>query len=258
MTKNIFLKTAIKAAKQAEKIILDYYKNGAKIEYKADKTPVTIADKEAEKIIIKTIKQQFPDHNFLGEEFGSNQNGSQYTWVIDPIDGTKNFIRKIDDRFGTLIALMKGDEIIVGVSNLPTKQEMIYAQKGCGAYLNNSKTKLKISTISQLDKAYASFGTLKYFARRSKLNQLNQLSESVHASRGFGDCWSYHLISKAKIDIMLEGKINIWDIAPATIIITEAGGKCTDLYGGKITNKTETFLASNGKLHQQVIDIFNK
>ena len=125
-----FLKVALEAAKNAEEIITAYYTGDTmKVELKADETPVTLADRGAEKVIRETIKQAFPDHGFLGEEYGIEEGDSPYIWIIDPIDATKNYIRKIPI-FGTQIALMKGDDLILGVSNAPLLNELLYAEAG--------------------------------------------------------------------------------------------------------------------------------
>ena len=130
-----FLEVALAAAKNAEEIITAYYAGDAmKVELKDDETPVTLADRGAEKVIRETIKAAFPDHGFLGEEYGTEEGDSPYVWIIDPIDATKNYIRKIPI-FGTQIALMKDDDLILGVSNAPLLNELLYAEAGRWCFL---------------------------------------------------------------------------------------------------------------------------
>ena len=131
-----YLDVAIKAVKRAEEIILECYEKETAVDLKADLTPVTIADTEAQRIIIDEIKKNFPDHGFLGEEkTDKSQSASEYTWIIDPIDGTKNYIRRIP-LFATQLALMHDNEIVVGVSNAPALNELLYAEKGGGCFFN--------------------------------------------------------------------------------------------------------------------------
>jgi len=250
-----YLDVAIKAVKRAEEIILECYEKETAVDLKADLTPVTIADTEAQRIIIDEIKKNFPDHGFLGEEkTDKSQSASEYTWIIDPIDGTKNYIRRIP-LFATQLALMHDNEIVVGVSNAPALNELLYAEKGGGCFFNKVRT--KVSKINKIDEAFMTFGAIHYFEDISKLKQLVTLSRKTRGHKGFGDCWSYHLLSEGKVDIVTEGKIKIWDIAAASIIIEEAGGKMTDIYGNKIGVDTTTAVGTNGYLHDEVIDLLN-
>jgi len=249
MQKSEFLCTALEAAKQAQKIIMDYYTGEIKVDIKPDMTPVTLADSGAEKIIINTIKQKFPEHGFIGEETGTQNKESEYQWIIDPIDGTKNYMRKIP-LFATQIALMKNNEIILGVSNAPALNELIYTEKDKGAFMGEKQ--LKVSSITSLSDAYLSFGSPKYFEKNGHTKALLSLANKVLSNRGIGDAWSYHLLAQGKIDIMVEASTNIWDIAAVKIIVEEAGGKVTTLTGGPVDKNTHSIIATNGKLHDLV------
>lgn len=250
-----FLPVAIMAAKNAEKIIMKYYSDGLTWQKKSDQSPFTIADTEAEKAIIKTIKKFFPDHAFLGEESGKTNARSRYQWIIDPIDGTKNYIRKIP-LFATQIALLKDEEIILGVSNAPAMNEMIFAEKGKGAFLRGKS--VHISNIKDLSDSYFCFGGIKYFQKYGCLDSLLDLSQQTSGCRGFGDFWCYHLLAQGKIDIMVEAEIKIWDVAALKIIVEEAGGKVTDMNGNKITRETTSIIATNKNLHDSVVRIFGR
>lgn len=253
MNKSIFLQVALEAVKEAEKVILHYYSDEIRAAFKEDQSPVTKADIEAEKIIVDLIKNKFPDHAFLGEESGASEKISEYLWIIDPIDGTKNYMRKIP-LFATQIALMKGDDLILGVSNAPALEELIYAEKGKGTYFNDNK--ITVSLVSELNQAYVSFGSLRSFVAEGKLDSLINLSNKVQGMRGFGDFWSYHLLAQGKIEIMIEAKTKIWDIAALKVIIEEAGGKITDILGNPIGKETTSIIATNKNFHEEVVTYF--
>lgn len=254
MAKSKFLEIALEAVKKAEEIILKYYSDGTSVSLKKDQTPVTLVDIEAENIIKKIIQREFPDHDFLGEEFGGGKKKAKYLWIIDPIDGTKNYIRKIPI-FATQVALMRDNEIIVGVSNAPALKELLYAEKNSGAYFNNKK--IIVSGIAILAEAHLSFGGLKYFGNKNLTANLMSLSNEVRSTRSFGEFWAYHLLAQGKIDIVVEADIKIWDIAALKVIIEEAGGEVTDIFGEPIGLASTSFLATNGKLHNLVLKAFN-
>ena len=249
-----FLTVALEAAKNAEEIITSYYTGDTmKVEMKTDETPVTLADRGAEKAIRETIKAAFPDHGFLGEEYGIEAGTSPYVWIIDPIDATKNYIRKIPI-FGTQIALMKGDELILGVSNAPLLNELLYAEVGKGAFLNGKP--ITVSSVVQPKDAMVCHGGLKWFVEKGTFPGIYNLITDAARSRGFGDFYMYHLLASARADAVVEAAISIWDIAAATVIVTEAGGTVTDIQGQPIATDTNSLVATNGVLHSTVLDYF--
>lgn len=249
------LTIAIKAVKAAETTILHYLDEGVIAELKPDQSPVTIADKEAEDIIKQTILAHFPDHTFFGEEGDkvdlSNHKG--YTWIIDPIDGTKSYLRK-NPLFATQLALMHNGELIIGVSNAPLLHELVYAEKGKGCFLNEKP--VHVSDIDTVADAYMSFGSLKYFEQTNKMNALTNLAENVRWARGIGDFWSYHLLIQGKLDIMIEPVTKLWDIAAMTVIVSEAGGILSQLDGSAVTYDTTTALATDGSIHEEIVAKF--
>ena len=248
-----FLKVALEAAKNAEEVITAYYTDDMEVELKEDETPVTLADRGAEKVIRETIKQAFPDHGFLGEEYGTEEGDSPYVWIIDPIDATKNYIRKIPI-FGTQIALMKGDDLILGVSNAPLLNELLYAESGSGAFLNGKP--IAVSSVTQPEAAMICHGGLRWFTEKGIFPGVYNLINKVARSRGFGDFYMYHLVASARADVVVEAAISVWDIAAITVIVREAGGKVTDIQGRPITKATESLVATNGILHDTVLDYF--
>lgn len=254
--KSPYIPVALEAIRAAEEIVLKYYQSDLSVQTKADESPVTIADQQAEEKIKEIILASFPDHTFYGEE-GEKvdlDNHKGYTWVIDPIDGTKSFIRGIPI-FGMLLALLHNGELIVGVSHAPILKETIYAAKGEGAYIGNKR--LQVSTVVEIQDAYLSNGRLKYFEAIDKIPQLLKINRETKWSRGIGDFWMYHLIAEGKIDIMMEGSVKFWDIAAAKVIVEEAGGKMTQLDGQPLTYKSTTTLATNGLLHDSVVAAMN-
>ncbi len=250
-----FLAVALEAASKAETVIMDYYSGRIASELKSDGTPVTVADTEAERVIIETITNEFPDHGFLGEESGDTHSSSPYVWIIDPIDGTKNYIRRIP-LFATQIALMRENELILGVSNAPAMTELLHAEKDCGAFLNNQR--VNVTDVGRFDEAMICHGGLKYFNEKGILTNLFILANDAHRTRGFGDCYMYHLLASGRADAVIEAAISIWDIAALTVIVEEAGGKVTDLQGATIDKNTDSILATNGLLHQQILVPFDK
>ncbi len=249
-----FLKVALEAAKNAEEILLSYYNaDTLDVTLKPDETPVTRADTEAEKAIRETIKQSFPDHGFLGEEYGIEKGDSPYVWIIDPIDATKNYIRKIPI-FGTQIALMKEEELILGVSNAPLLDELLYAQVGKGAFLNGNQ--IKVSDVSQSSDAMICHGGLKWFVEKGTFPGVYNLINDAARTRGFGDFYMYHLVASGRVDAVIEAAISIWDIAAITVIVREAGGTVADIQGKEITTGTDSLIATNGILHRTILDYF--
>ena len=247
------LQVALEAVQAAEKIINQYYLSDIQVDVKADQSPVTIADQKAEEIIRTIIRKYYPDHSILGEEEGKTDKHSEYVWIIDPIDGTKNYTRQIP-LFATQLALMKNKEIILGVSNAPVLGELIYAQKGKGAFANGKQ--IFVSKIDVIGESFLSYGSLSYFQKKKLLDQFMSLENSTRGHRGFGDAWAYHLLAQGKIDIVIESSIKIWDIAALTLIVQEAGGQVTDMQGQPVDEKTTSLVATNGKLQEQVLRYF--
>lgn len=254
MQKSKYLKTGIRAVEEAEKVILKYFDTDLNIETKKDGSPVTIADKQAEQVIREIISESFPDHGFVGEEFGETGGESEFSWIIDPIDGTKNFSHGIPF-FSTEVALLKGNEIILGISNAPALKKFVFAEKNQGAYTKSGK-KLNVSSVSNLKDAFISTGGLKHFEKMGKVKEFQEIGEKCLGMKGFGDSWSYHFVAEGKLDVVLEAKVRIWDIAAISIIVEEAGGKVTDLKGNSISLSSKSILASNKVLHQEILNYF--
>ncbi|MGE0115922.1 MAG: inositol monophosphatase [Steroidobacteraceae bacterium] len=252
-----FLATAIDAAHAAAAVIRRYYQQNIAITIKADKSPVTEADVETEKVIRRLIGERFPDHGFYGEETGSQGLDAEYLWLVDPIDGTKAFVREYP-MFSTQIALMHRGKLIVGVSSAPQygmNGELAYGEvgpdgKSLGAWLNDKP--IKVSDIDSIEACAISGGNLKTLALSSQWSNYGRLIARASRIRGYGDFLHYHLLAAGKMDVVIESDVNILDIAALSVIVAAAGGRFTQLDGKPVGLQTTTVLASNGKLHDAV------
>lgn len=242
-----YLKVALAAADKAADISRRYYAGNFTVTTKADMTPVTQADVECEQAIRNVILSAFPEHGFYGEETGQTQADADFLWLVDPIDGTKGFVRQYPF-FSTQIALMHAGELILGVSSGTMMDELAWAEKGRGAWLNGKR--LTVSDISDPDRAAVSTGNLKSLAESDGWSSLGNIVKRADRIRGYGDFYHYHLLAAGKIEAVIESDVNILDIAALSVIITEAGGVFTDLNGDKPDLNIRSVLAANPSLHE--------
>jgi histidinol-phosphatase len=271
MSHSIFLVTALQAARAAADVIRRYYQRNLEVTIKSDKSPVTQADVETERVIRDILSKQFPTHGFYGEETGQSALDAEYLWLVDPIDGTKAFVREYP-MFSTQIALMHRGRLIVGVSSAPVYGEIAYAQLAHSvsgdnqpgvardglqptayspmAYLNDKP--LRVSDIDAVENCAISAGNLKTLARSSHWSSYGNLVARASRIRGYGDFLHYHLLAAGKIDAVIESDVNILDIAACAVIVEAAGGKFTDLEGRALSLETTSVLATNAKLHDVV------
>ncbi|NNF52255.1 MAG: inositol-phosphate phosphatase [Gammaproteobacteria bacterium] len=215
------------------------------LEIKDDRTPVTIADKEAEELIRAAILDAFPEHDFYGEETGRSGSESEFLWLVDPLDGTRSFVRRYPF-FSTQIALMHNGKIVVGVSSAPIFEETAWAVLGGGAWLNGKE--LAVSKVDTLEEATISTGNLATLAGSDAWQGLGEIVRRVQRNRGYGDFYHYHLLAAGKIDVVIESDVNILDIAALSLVTTEAGGRFTDLAGQHIGIETRSVLAATPSL----------
>ena len=246
------LKVALAAASQAAEISRSYYAGNFTVTTKEDMTPVTQADVECEQAIREIILEAFPEHGFYGEETGRTQEDADYLWLVDPIDGTKGFVRQYPF-FSTQIALMHHGEIILGVSSGTMMDELAWAERGRGAWLNGQA--LRVSGIDDPDRAAVSVGNLKSLAGSPGWASLGGIVERADRIRGYGDFYHYHLLAAGKIEAVIESDVNILDIAALSVIVTEAGGEFTNLNGEKPTLEVRSVLAANPSLHAQYLEL---
>jgi len=246
------LEVARNAAAAAADVIARHYRSAVHVETKADQTPVTVADREAEAVIKRVLKASFPDHAFFGEEEGREGSGD-LLWLIDPIDGTRSFVRGYP-MFSTQIALMHHGELVLGVSSAAQFGEVAWARRGGGAFLNGER--IHVSATCVFDAASAiSFGNVKTLARGAGWNALAQLIQRCGRTRGYGDFYHYHLLARGSLDLVIESDVNILDIAALAVIVREAGGSFTDLAGAELTLDTTSVLAATPALHREALTL---
>ena len=273
------LKLAHELADIADKIsTARFLATDLKIETKPDLTPVTDADQEIERELRKILEKQRPADGVTGEEFGKSPIATNRRWIIDPIDGTKNYVRGVPV-WATLIALMEGDEVVVGVVSAPALFRRWFSQKDGGAYLQvgggsaqlgggsaqmQSVRKLNVSGISKLADASLSistFATPNVLGRNDgwgdKQKGLLALADQLWRVRGYGDFWSHLLVAEGAIDIAAEPSLALWDMAPLSLIVKEAGGRFSDFMGVDGPNGANA-VTTNGLLHEEVLGIFAK
>jgi len=251
-TASEFLKVALQAANRAAEISRSYYAGNFTVTTKEDLTPVTQADIECEQAIREIILNRFPEHGFYGEETGQTQADAEYLWLVDPIDGTKGFVRQYPF-FSTQIALMHRGEIVVGVSSGTMMDELAWAEKGQGAWLNGER--LVISASDNPDRAAVSVGNLKSIADSDGWDALGSIVARADRIRGYGDFYHYHLLAAGKIEAVIESDVNILDIAALSIIVNEAGGVFTNLNGEPPDLEIRSVLAANPSLHAQYLEL---
>jgi histidinol-phosphatase len=249
-TASAYLRTALAAARRAADISRSYYAGNFTVMTKEDRTPVTQADVECEQAIREIIHAAFPGHGFYGEETGHTQGTDDYLWLVDPIDGTKGFVRQYPF-FSTQIALMHRGEVVLGVSSGTMMHELAWAEKGHGAWLNGAP--LKISRIDNPARAAVSTGNLKSLAASDGWSALGNIVERADRIRGYGDFYHYHLLAAGKIEAVIESDVNILDIAALSIIVTEAGGVFTNLNGEAVDLGIRSVLAANPSLHAKYL-----
>lgn len=249
------LAAAKDAARGAAAIIRRYYQANVAVTTKADRTPVTVADVESEKHIRAVLNEAFPGDGFYGEETGRSDNDSNRLWLVDPIDGTRSFVREYPF-FSTQIALMVDGELVVGVSSAPEFDELAWAVAGQGAWLNDQP--IRVSSIDVLEDSALSTGNLKTLANSpTRWAAYAQLVKAVARIRGYGDFYHYHLLASGKIEAIVESDVNILDIAALTVIVREAGGIITDLDGEAVCLDTTSVLAGNVAHHDELRRRFN-
>ena len=246
------LDAAVDAAGAAGRIALKYFRGGFEVAKKPDDTPVTQADREAEQAIVEILGRAFPDSGVLGEEFGGHGT-KEVRWIIDPIDGTKNFVRGIGI-WATLIALEERGEVTVGVIHNPVTAELYTARRGAGAFLNGER--IRVSDVAELGRAFFVHAGLSIVRKRGHWDGFARLIDATDRQRGFGDYMGYGLVAEGKAEVYAELDLKPWDLAAPKILVEEAGGRFTD-FAGRPTIYTGTALATNGRLHAAALALLS-
>jgi histidinol-phosphatase len=244
------LAAALAAARAADAVIAPLYRANVAVELKSDRSPVTVADRRAEDAVRAVLLHHFPGYGFYGEEGGAQGMQAENIWLVDPLDGTKSFVRDTPF-FSTQIALLRRGELVLGVSSACVYGEMAWAERGGGAWLNGER--IHVSDRTRFDEAIVSTGNMKTLAAGPGWARFGALVQKVNRLRGYGDFVHYHLLARGALDAVIESDVNILDIAALSVIVTEAGGRFTDLAGGAVGLDTTTVLASNGPLHDPLL-----
>lgn len=227
------------------------------VSQKPDMTPVTDVDRAVEHALREIIVDNRPDDSLYGEEFGASGESSR-RWIIDPIDGTKNFVRGVPV-WATLIALVDDGEPVVGLVSAPALQRRWWAAKGSGAYTGKSLAKanrIQVSQVSEIADASMSFSSLEGWRERGNIREFLELTTDLWRIRAYGDFWSYCLVAEGAVDIACEPELELYDMAALVPIVTEAGGTFTSLEG-EAGPWGGNALATNGLLHQEVLERLN-
>lgn len=243
------LATARRAAQAASDMAMRYFRSELEVERKADASPVTEADRRCEQIIQAHILADFPDHAIYGEEYG-RRGDSHCLWLVDPIDGTRSFIRGLPF-WSVQIALMVDGELVVGVSAAPAFGETAWAARGQGAWIDGQA--VRASQVASLEEADVSFGNLRSLAGSPGWAWVGDIVKRAARSRGYGDFYSYHRLADGSQDLVIESDVNILDIAALSVIVTEAGARISDLDGAAIGLETGSILAAPPALHQALL-----
>lgn len=248
------LDAALDAAREAGALALRYFTGRFDVALKPDQTPVTQADREAEQAIVARLRASFPDVGFLGEEYGA-QGGQGRRWIVDPIDGTANFVRGIP-YWATLLALEEDGEVTLGVVHAPATGDLLWARRGRGAFANGRP--LRVSTVDRLADAMLVHSSLNYMKKLGDRpwRGFLRLVDATSRQRGFGDYFGYTFVLRGQAELMIEGDLKPWDLAPLKLLFEEAGGRLTD-FAGTPTIYSGTVVASNGRLHDAALAVLN-
>ncbi|MGE5429772.1 MAG: histidinol-phosphatase [Syntrophomonadaceae bacterium] len=239
-------------ADKSGEIIRGYFRTQIQVESKGDLSPVTIADKKAEEIMREMIMREFPDHGILGEEFGSHNTGADYQWVLDPIDGTKSFICGTVT-FGTLIALLKNGQPLLGVINQPVLNEFLIGDNSTSE-LNGQK--VKVRECKKLSEAVLLTTDHLNIEKYQNISAFENLIHKVKLYRNWGDCYGYYLVSTGFADIMIDPEMSVWDSMALIPVLRGAGGMITD-YQGNDPVQGHSIIAAAPAIHNEVVRLLN-
>jgi histidinol-phosphatase len=249
--------TAVEAARAAGQIALRHYPVHnlidfqRHVEWKPDLSPVTRADREAEAYLRAALLGAFPDDGFLGEESGDQPGGSGYRWIIDPVDGTRSFVRGIP-LWATLVGLEYKGEALAGVVFAPALGHLYRALRGDGAYRDDRP--IRVSPVARLDEAILFYSSLSWFVKAGRERDFLELTRRTQRQRGFGDFYGFALVAQGSGELMVEHGVHIWDVAAIAPLIEEAGGRFSNWDGGRDLHRPDV-IASNGTLHQATLSV---
>jgi histidinol-phosphatase len=253
-----WLAFALACCDEADSIALaSFRRRDLAISSKPDRTFVTEADQAIERTIRARLAEAHPEHGIVGEEYGSADGSGDVRWYIDPIDGTHNFMRGVP-LFGTLLAVERAGEIVAGVMSAPALGERWWASLGGGAWARSAigtgqARPIRVSAIGAIGDAQVVYGSAGDIAASGKAPGFVRLVADAWRDRGFGDFWGYALVAEGAAEAMIEADLHSWDLAPAMVIVEEAGGRLTSLDGRRTIHRGSA-LATNGILHDEVLE----
>ncbi len=225
--------------------IMKSFRSGIAVELKADRSPVTLADRKAEEYLRKQIAREFSDHGIIGEEFGEEGAGREWVWTVDPIDGTRSFIQGLP-LFATLISLLHQGEPVMGIICLPALQETAWAVKGKGAFCEEKR--LRVSSHETLQEATLGIADVYCFRKTKRLSLVQKLHQRTELVRTYPDAFGHLMAIRGAVDAMVDPLAYIWDYAPCKILAEEAGGAFANFSGKKDSISEGTALVGNPKL----------
>ena len=230
---------------EAGQLTLGYFGRSIDTDFKRDDSPVTIADKEAEALMRERIEASYPQHGVLGEEFGESNSGASHRWIIDPIDGTKSFMRGVP-LYGVLVGLEIDGRIEAGAAYFPALNELVYAATNEGCYLNGRRC--FVSQTQDLNRAFVSFTDVQSFTKYNRTEAWERVKAATYYRVGWSDAYGHMLVATGRLDIMLDPIMNPWDCGPFPVLLREAGGYFgdwsgeEDIYANEALSTTKTLL----------------
>jgi len=234
---------------QAGKLTLRYYQTDVAAEIKADQSPVTIADRQSERLMRELIERRYPDHSILGEEEGETRPGATYRWILDPIDGTKTFVRGVP-LYAVLVGLERDGEPVVGAINLPALGELLHAARGEGCSWNGRRA--RVSGVASLSDALLLCTDAESMAPHGRAEAFRRMADATKLQRSWGDAYGYALVATGRAEVMLDAVMSVWDCAALLPVLTEAGGTFTDWSGTPTIHGREA-IATNGLVFDAVL-----
>ncbi|MDH4248213.1 MAG: histidinol-phosphatase [Deltaproteobacteria bacterium] len=248
-----YVEFANRLAKESATLIMSHFGGRIVAERKADQTPVTLADREAEQLMRRLIEAQYPKHQVLGEEGGlSGPDNADFQWVLDPIDGTKSFMHGVP-LFGTLIALLREGQPVLGVIHLPALGQLVLGCEGRTTTLNGQP--VQVSEISELSEATVLYTCPVNMRKQGMAEKFKELEEKARLVRTWGDCYGHLLVATGQADVMYDPTLSLWDVAALKPCVEGAGGLLTDRDGSTAIAAGQAAVSTNGLLHQEVLDI---
>jgi histidinol phosphatase-like enzyme (inositol monophosphatase family) len=245
---------AAELAWNAGRVTLRYFQTDLRAELKADESPVTIADKQSERLMREMIEARFPDHSILGEEEGETRPGSSYRWILDPIDGTKTFVRGVP-MYAVLVGLERDGVPVVGAINVPATGELVVAAQGMGCTWNGRAA--RVSPVKTLSESLLLSTDSESMRAYNREDAYRRLVAATKMQRTWGDAYGYMLVATGRAEVILDAAMSIWDAAALLPVLQEAGGTFTDWRGNPTINANEG-IATNGHVLDEVLALVNE